>query len=81
MASHIEKLEQLNDELMTRHDLVKKKFEIEMPNSDPYMVTDERGTFILLDSLTCIVNAQAALVYVHVHRGDVHVHGGEKAPA
>jgi hypothetical protein len=44
------------------HEKVKAEFEKNLPGVDPHLVRGSDGRFVLLDSLTQIVNARATLV-------------------
>lgn len=69
MVTDIQKLLDAVDTLDHVHRTVEAKISEDLPDINPYEVRDTNGRYILLDSLTALVNARTAIAIATAMRG------------
>lgn len=61
--TNIDTLTKVVTALEAAHEQARADLEARMPDVDPYQVVDTSGRFVLLDTLTALVNARTALAH------------------
>lgn len=60
----VEELRHALDELEECYEAVRDKLIADFPNINPCLIRDTSGRYILIDSLTTIVQVRSALTYI-----------------